>query len=59
LHEHFIDPVTMKRGRYLAPTKPGYSIEMYRESLAEFAFPQGRAWHFFNSDESTVAREKS
>lgn len=44
LHEHFLDPVTMKGGRYLAPTKPGYSVEMHRESLSEFAFPSGAVW---------------
>jgi L-fuconate dehydratase len=59
LHEHFVDPVTMKGGRYLAPTKPGYSVEMHRESLSEFAFPRGRAWRFFNSDKATGAGEES
>ncbi|MDX6618527.1 MAG: L-fuconate dehydratase, partial [Gaiellales bacterium] len=27
LHEHFVDPVRVVGGRYLAPTTPGYSIE--------------------------------
>jgi L-fuconate dehydratase len=31
-------------GRYLAPTAPGYSIEIRSESLAEFAFPDGPSW---------------
>ena len=31
-------------GRYLAPTAPGYSIEIRPESLAEYAFPDGAAW---------------
>lgn len=44
LHEHFLDPVTMRRGCYLPPTRPGYSIEMKAESLARFAFPDGAAW---------------
>ena len=44
LHEHFVDPVRVVRGRYLAPTAPGYSIAMKPESLEEFAFPQGPAW---------------
>lgn len=44
LHEHFVDPVTMKNGRYLAPTKPGYSGEMYRESLEHYSFPAGAVW---------------
>ena len=38
LHEHFLDPVTMRDGHYLPPTAPGYSITMKPESLAEYAF---------------------
>jgi L-fuconate dehydratase len=44
LHEHFVDPVRVKNGRYLLPDAPGYSIEMHPESLAEFAFPDGGYW---------------
>jgi L-fuconate dehydratase len=44
LHEHFVDPVRVARGRYLAPTAPGYSIEIRPESLSEFAFPDGPGW---------------
>jgi L-fuconate dehydratase len=44
LHEHFADPVRMRDGRYLVPEAPGYSIEMFPESLAEFGFPSGAAW---------------
>jgi L-fuconate dehydratase len=44
LHEHFVTPVTMERGRYLLPETPGYSIEIRPESLAEYAFPDGSCW---------------
>ena len=44
LHEHFVDPVTMRQGRYLPPTRPGYSIEMKPASLDAHAFPSGPAW---------------
>jgi len=44
LHEHFIDPVRMKNGRYLPPQAPGYSITMKPESLNEHEFPNGLAW---------------
>jgi L-fuconate dehydratase len=44
LHEHFLDPVVIKNGRYVPPTAPGYSIEMRPESLDEYEFPGGRAW---------------
>ena len=44
LHEHFEHPVTMKGGRYMPPTAPGYSISMKKESLAEHEYPTGAAW---------------
>jgi L-fuconate dehydratase len=44
LHEHFVDPVRVVGGRYLAPTAPGYSIEIRPESLSEYAFPGGASW---------------
>ena len=44
LHEHFVNPVEVVRGRYRAPLSPGYSAEMRPESLATYAFPQGGAW---------------
>jgi L-fuconate dehydratase len=44
LHEHFVDPVRVKNGRYLTPVAPGYSITMKKESLDEFEFPHGAAW---------------
>ncbi|HEV7993092.1 MAG TPA: L-fuconate dehydratase [Gemmatimonadaceae bacterium] len=44
LHEHFVDPVVMRGGRYLPPTAPGYSITMRPESLREYAYPSGGAW---------------
>ncbi|SFS19060.1 L-fuconate dehydratase [Dyella sp. OK004] len=44
LHEHFVDPVTIRNGRYLAPTTPGFSAQMFEASIAEFRFPDGPAW---------------
>ncbi|WP_319053347.1 L-fuconate dehydratase [Streptomyces europaeiscabiei] len=44
LHEHFLDPVVIVRGRYAAPTAPGFSSAMRPESLAAYAFPGGAAW---------------
>jgi L-fuconate dehydratase len=44
LHEHFCDPVVMRRGRYMPPTQPGYSATMRPESLDAYAFPNGSAW---------------
>ena len=44
LHEHFLDPVVIKNGRYHVPQMPGYSTEMRPESLEKYKFPTGTAW---------------
>lgn len=44
LHEHFLEPVTIRNGRYLPPVAPGYSITMRPESLDAYEFPNGSAW---------------
>lgn len=44
LHEHFVNPVVVRDGRYAPPTAPGYSIEMRTESLRQYAYPDGPAW---------------
>lgn len=35
LHEHFIDPCIVADGAYIAPSKPGFSIEMKPETLKD------------------------
>jgi len=44
LHEHFVDPVRLKRGRYVAPSAPGYSAEIKADSLSRFSYPLGAVW---------------
>lgn len=44
LHEHFLDPVTVVNGRYMPPSRPGFSIQMKPESLEDYAYPDGLAW---------------
>jgi L-fuconate dehydratase len=44
LHEHFVQPVRVDRGRYVAPRAAGYSAEIKADSLSHFAFPLGAAW---------------
>ncbi len=44
LHEHFLDPVVIRGGRYMPPMAPGYSITMKPESRAAHAFPHGEVW---------------
>jgi L-fuconate dehydratase len=37
LHEHFVHPVVVRRGHYVVPDAPGYSIEMKPQSLSRHA----------------------
>ena len=38
LHEHFIDPCIVKNGSYIAPSNPGFSIQMKQQTLEDFSF---------------------
>jgi L-fuconate dehydratase len=44
LHEHFVDPVVIRNGRYMPPEKPGYSAALKPASLRDYTFPTGAAW---------------
>ena len=44
LHEHFVEPCRIRRGRYLAPRLPGYSTEMLPASRSQYQFPDGAVW---------------
>jgi L-fuconate dehydratase len=44
LHEHFVDPVTVVGGHYVAPTEPGFSARMHSDSVNRFRFPDGPEW---------------
>ena len=44
LHEHFEDPVVIRRGRYMPPVQPGYSITIKPESRMTYRFPNGEVW---------------
>lgn len=50
LHEHFEDPVVMRRGRYLAPTRPGYSTTIRGESRVAYRYPDGPVWAALRRD---------
>ncbi|MCG7573220.1 L-fuconate dehydratase [Phaeobacter sp. CNT1-3] len=43
LHEHFVDPCVVKNGAYMAPQRPGFSIQMKPESIRNFRFLPKRA----------------
>jgi L-fuconate dehydratase len=44
LHDHFLDPVVIREGHYMAPTMPGFSATMRPESIARYTFPGGTFW---------------
>jgi L-fuconate dehydratase len=44
LHEHFVDPVVIRDGRYLPPAAPGFSATMRPETLTAYAYPHGPMW---------------
>lgn len=41
LHEHFVDPVVIRSGRYAVPEAPGSSAEIRPGTFRQFAFPTG------------------
>ena len=44
LHEHFVDPVKIRNAHYVLPDKPGYSAEIYPETLRDYSYPDGCVW---------------
>ncbi|WP_406471216.1 L-fuconate dehydratase [Streptomyces sp. NBC_01615] len=44
LHDHFLDPVVIREGHYMAPAAPGFSAAMRPGSIAEFTYPGGAFW---------------
>jgi L-fuconate dehydratase len=44
LHEHFVTPVVLQDGHYVAPTAPGLGAQMHPQSLADHRFPDGPVW---------------
>ncbi|GAA1139477.1 L-fuconate dehydratase [Kribbella jejuensis] len=44
LHEHFLDPVTIRDGHYVAPVRPGFGAELDAETLTDFRYPGGKIW---------------
>ena len=44
LHDHFEDPVVVRGGRYMAPTRPGYSITIREASRLAHRYPDGEVW---------------
>ena len=42
--EVFIAPVQVKHGRYLAPTRPGWGLEMNADFVESHTYPTGSVW---------------
>ena len=55
LHEHFVDPVRIHHGRYLAPEQPGFSAEMHAQSVQQHLYPSGPVWSDAASTETSSA----
>jgi L-fuconate dehydratase len=52
LHEHFVDPVIVRNGCYIAPESPGFSAQMHTGTLTHYRYPDGPAWR----EPTSVAR---
>ncbi len=59
LHEHFVDPAVVRNAHYVAPARPGFSAEMFAESIADYAYPHGRAWRDAAADGAVDAQRKA
>ena len=59
LHDHFLDPVVIRNGRYMPPEKPGYSIALRPETLEQFNFPDGPAWKNRRNEQEAFKIERS
>jgi L-fuconate dehydratase len=44
LHEHFLDPIRIEQGRYLAPETPGFSAQIRPASVSDYTYPNGAYW---------------
>ena len=44
LHEHFVSPAEIMRGRYVAPVAPGAGGQMRESSVRTYSYPDGVAW---------------
>lgn len=45
LHEHFVDPVHVRNGCYVAPQLPGSGAALRPEALQRFEYPYGPVWN--------------
>lgn len=51
LHHHFIDPVVLRDGRYIAPDRPGSGAQIHEQSLRRWEYPTGDGWRRLTSQD--------
>ena len=51
LHEHFVDPVVIRDGRYVAPRTPGFSSALTADAMAAHTYPEGPVWAAIRNDQ--------
>lgn len=44
LHEHIKYPAVIEKGYFQTPKAPGYSVEFYEKSIAQYEYPHGSWW---------------
>jgi L-fuconate dehydratase len=44
LQEHFVEPIVIRRGRYIPLQRPGYGVDMKDDVLRAFEYPHGAEW---------------
>jgi len=44
LHEQFVHPIEVRRGRYMVPAHPGFGAQLLPQSIAAHAYPHGAVW---------------
>jgi len=44
LHDQFVEPLRVSGGVYQAPTAPGFGVEIRRESIEAYRYPDGTLW---------------
>jgi L-fuconate dehydratase len=55
LHEHFIEPVSISAGRYMAPTAPGFSAQIHPSAIAAYTYPDGSFWAADSAEQAVAA----
>ncbi len=54
LHEHFVEPVRIVAGRYVAPRQPGIGARLLPAAIERFSYPHGPAWAAMRPDGTDV-----